>query len=619
MRRWPRDNDLRGRRVATRRPARGGTIRASTVARSLAHALHLQGASGSRPPRRSCRPAEDPEGVTAGGPARLKIATPPTRSPGRSTTTSRSPTGSRRRPGHAAALQLRRLHRPAVVKSFEKQYGVEVKIVSTFNDTDEALHEDPHRAGPYDIYFPSYDQIGRRWSTAELIRPLNQSTSPTSPTCGRVPEPLVRPVAVTPCRTRSTRPASAGATTRSPRTSPRSTTPTTCSGTRSTPASWRSSTTGTPRWRWSAAARRHHRRQHVEPEDLQHDQRAADSRCGRRPSPRSPSRCTTTCRRAARLGQMWSGDIVNAQYYLPKGSRSDVLRYWFPEDGKGLVDNDLMVVLADGNNPVLAHLFIDHMLDDEGRAAATSGSSATSRRRTSSTPTGWSPTATCRRTSRPPSVQAGVVRHGYRLLELPPAPTRPGTRSGSSSRQAPDSASGAGHRRFLWPPLAAARRRSGCCCSSWRRSTSCWPSSSAGRPDLPHAVPVWNPVEWNTAQFSVRLRATSSATTASSARRCSGPRSTSCPRASCACSSPTRSRTTSPGYAGRWRGLLLALLIAPFWISYMMRMLAWVNLLQTDGLVNRCSARRLLPVEVDWLDGRCTWSSSDWSTATSRT
>src|SRR5580704_13084021 len=29
--------------------------------------------------------------------------------------------------------------------------------------------------------------------------------------------------------------------------------------------------------------------------------------------------------------------------------------------------------------------------------------------------------------------------------------------------------------------------------------------------------------------------------------------------------------------AGRRRGVILALLIAPFWISYMMRMLAWVN------------------------------------------
>jgi ABC-type spermidine/putrescine transport system permease subunit I len=58
-------------------------------------------------------------------------------------------------------------------------------------------------------------------------------------------------------------------------------------------------------------------------------------------------------------------------------------------------------------------------------------------------------------------------------------------------------------------------------------------------------------------------------------------------------------------FGGRRKGLLLALLIAPFWISYMMRMLAWVNLLQTDGLVNKAmSANGLFPVHVAWLDGR---------------
>ena len=58
-------------------------------------------------------------------------------------------------------------------------------------------------------------------------------------------------------------------------------------------------------------------------------------------------------------------------------------------------------------------------------------------------------------------------------------------------------------------------------------------------------------------------------------------------------------------FGGRRKGLLLALLIAPFWISYMMRMLAWVNLLQTDGLVNKAlSVGGLFPVHVDWLNGR---------------
>jgi ABC-type spermidine/putrescine transport system permease subunit I len=40
-------------------------------------------------------------------------------------------------------------------------------------------------------------------------------------------------------------------------------------------------------------------------------------------------------------------------------------------------------------------------------------------------------------------------------------------------------------------------------------------------------------------------------------------------------------------FAGRRKGLFLVLLIAPFWISYMMRMLAWIDLLQTNGYINK--------------------------------
>jgi spermidine/putrescine transport system permease protein len=39
-------------------------------------------------------------------------------------------------------------------------------------------------------------------------------------------------------------------------------------------------------------------------------------------------------------------------------------------------------------------------------------------------------------------------------------------------------------------------------------------------------------------------------------------------------------------HAGRWRGLFIALFFAPFWISYMLRMLAWISLLEDDGLIN---------------------------------
>jgi spermidine/putrescine transport system substrate-binding protein len=59
----------------------------------------------------------------------------------------------------------------------------------------------------------------------------------------------------------------------------------------------------------------------------------------------------------------WSGDIATAQYYLPKGTPVEVVGYWFPPDGKGPVGNDLITVLRDAPNPVLAHLFQNYMLD----------------------------------------------------------------------------------------------------------------------------------------------------------------------------------------------------------------------------------------------------------------
>ena len=40
-------------------------------------------------------------------------------------------------------------------------------------------------------------------------------------------------------------------------------------------------------------------------------------------------------------------------------------------------------------------------------------------------------------------------------------------------------------------------------------------------------------------------------------------------------------------HAGRAKTFFLVAFIAPFWISYMMRMFSWVNLLQPEGYVNR--------------------------------
>jgi spermidine/putrescine transport system permease protein len=58
-------------------------------------------------------------------------------------------------------------------------------------------------------------------------------------------------------------------------------------------------------------------------------------------------------------------------------------------------------------------------------------------------------------------------------------------------------------------------------------------------------------------------------------------------------------------YGGRWKSLLLAGLVAPFFISYLMRMLAWINLLQDDGWVNDALTwAGILDEPRNWLDGR---------------
>jgi ABC-type spermidine/putrescine transport system permease subunit I len=57
-------------------------------------------------------------------------------------------------------------------------------------------------------------------------------------------------------------------------------------------------------------------------------------------------------------------------------------------------------------------------------------------------------------------------------------------------------------------------------------------------------------------------------------------------------------------FAGRRKGLFLILLIAPFWISYMMRMLAWIDLLQVNGYLNKALLfLHLTSQPINWLGG----------------
>jgi len=62
--------------------------------------------------------------------------------------------------------------------------------------------------------------------------------------------------------------------------------------------------------------------------------------------------------------QSWSGDTVAAQYYGANGYKAADLGFWFPGEG-GVIGNDMMSIPANAKNPVLAHLFLNYMLEDK--------------------------------------------------------------------------------------------------------------------------------------------------------------------------------------------------------------------------------------------------------------
>ncbi len=255
---------------------------------------------------------------------------------------------------------------PDVVKSFEQKYkdtGVKV-VVSTFNDTNEALAKIRSGGTPFDIYFPSYDAVGKL-ATGGLARPLQHAYLPNIRN--------VWPQFQNPWYDQGWR----------------YTVPYT---TYTTGIGWRAD-----RVTEDIGARANPYDVFWDPQyagrisvldDYRETQSMAILRAGGTDvntgddtvlakvredllemSKATRPQVTITQYTALPEGkldiaQAWSGDLVAAQGYLPEGTDVGVLRYWFPSDGKGVVNNDLMMVLRGGKNPVLAHLFLDHMLDD---------------------------------------------------------------------------------------------------------------------------------------------------------------------------------------------------------------------------------------------------------------
>lgn len=70
---------------------------------------------------------------------------------------------------------------------------------------------------------------------------------------------------------------------------------------------------------------------------------------------------TTVPEGSTTVAHTWSGDMMTGIGYLPEGTGVEVLGYWQPDPA--VINNDTMCVLTKAKNPVLAHLFIDYLLD----------------------------------------------------------------------------------------------------------------------------------------------------------------------------------------------------------------------------------------------------------------
>ena len=64
------------------------------------------------------------------------------------------------------------------------------------------------------------------------------------------------------------------------------------------------------------------------------------------------------------LAQGWSGDMAGAINYMPKGVPVSVVGYWRPSKN-AVIGSDMIAILRGAKNPVLAHHFLNYLLDNK--------------------------------------------------------------------------------------------------------------------------------------------------------------------------------------------------------------------------------------------------------------
>ncbi len=254
---------------------------------------------------------------------------------------------------------------PGLVKQFEKEYGVDVQV-STFATTDESMAKISSGAVDYDVFFPYQERLGRM-VIGKLLRPLNHDYIPNL-------QKTIWPAFRDPFYDKGSQ----------------YTVPYTIY---TTGIGYRTDKITTTPWDldnpyeiyWDA---RNKGKTYVlddgreapihmllknkiydtnteKPADIELAKNELLSLLDAVNIKKSTDDYTNIPEGRAWVHQMWSGSAISAPQYLPDGLGPEVLGYWYPPDGKGLIGSDMMGVLRAGKNPVLAHHFINYVLDEK--------------------------------------------------------------------------------------------------------------------------------------------------------------------------------------------------------------------------------------------------------------
>ncbi len=254
---------------------------------------------------------------------------------------------------------------PRLLKDFEKEYGVEVEL-STFSTTDEAMAKLSSGAVAYDVFFPFQERLGRL-VLGKLLQPLNHSYVPNL-------EKSIWPSLQDPFYDKGslyTVPYTIYTTGIGYRTDKVSTTPWDLDNPYE--IYWDEANKGkTYLFDDGREAPIHMLLKNgisdTNTESPEHLELAKNELKSLTPTVNvklSTDDYTNVPDGKAWVHQMWSGSAVSAQWYLPEGTGPEVLGYWYPPDGEGLIGSDMIAVLRSAKNPVLAHHFVNFMLDEK--------------------------------------------------------------------------------------------------------------------------------------------------------------------------------------------------------------------------------------------------------------